>query len=151
MDLVTTPTVLGLIAPMQSTAIFRRRVKLKAPVILLAPQLSLHLTLVSSPQLFFTVYTNNLEGKKKILKIPLLIFFLLIIYRCYWLSFPFQRQVNMFFLLSSDYFSWTQLKSGIWFLISSLYFFFLVWDVVVGPLFCKRSPWVATLFKFFQC
>jgi hypothetical protein len=65
MDLVTAPTVLGLIAPMQSTAIFRRRVKLKAPVILLVPQLFLHLTLVSSPQLFFTVYTNNLEGKKK--------------------------------------------------------------------------------------
>lgn len=46
MDLVTAPTVLGLIAPMQSTAIFRRRVKLKAPVILLVPQLFLHLTLV---------------------------------------------------------------------------------------------------------
>lgn len=46
MDPVSTQTVLGLTAPMLLTAISKRRVKLKAPVILLAPQSLLHLTLV---------------------------------------------------------------------------------------------------------
>jgi hypothetical protein len=76
-DLVSTPTVLGLTAPMLLTAISKRRVKLKAPVILLAPLQFLYLTLVIKlPSIFFfTLYTKE---KKKKLKITLLIFFLLI-------------------------------------------------------------------------
>lgn len=67
MDPVSTQTVLGLTAPMLLTAISKRRVKLKAPVILLAPQSLLYLTLVSRVPLnyfvtlilFFTLCTNS--------------------------------------------------------------------------------------------
>jgi hypothetical protein len=78
-DLVSTPTVLGLTAPMLLTAISKRRVKLKAPVILLAPLQFLYLTLVIKlPSIFFFTLHTKEKKKKKKLKITLLIFFLLI-------------------------------------------------------------------------
>ena len=87
--LVSTQTLLGHIAIMLSTAIFKERAKLKAHVIFLALPLSLHLTLVnflpSICNFYFYIFTNA-KRKKRAQNLPF--DFFLVIHRLYWLCIP---------------------------------------------------------------